>query len=92
MAEAIIHSEDIVDDLNRGNGEADDGLRKHLLIVVLGQLGGLERLVPSKEDGGNHLHNAEELGVLDNKEDMIANLLSLLIDRPSHSIHRDEIS
>lgn len=91
LAEAIIHTEDVVDDLDRGYGETDDSLREHLLFVVLGKLRRLERLVPCKEDCGDHLHNTKELSVLYHKEDMIANLLSLLIDWPCHSIHRDEI-
>jgi len=85
LSESVIHSEYVIQYLDRRDRKAYDRLRQHLLLSA-STLRELERLVPRKQDGRYHLRNAEELRVLHNEEDVLAYLLALLIDRPAHRV------
>lgn len=90
LGEAVVHAEDVIDDLEGGDGETQNCLRQDLLLADVRALRGLERLVSRQEDRGYHLDHSEELCVLDHEEDVLCYLIRLLIDGPVDRVHGDK--
>ena len=85
LGKAVVHSEDMVDNLYGSNGETQNSLGKN--FVRLGTVGRLERLVSSEKYRSNHLSYTKDFGMLNHKKDMFTYLLTFFVDRPIGSIH-----
>jgi len=91
LCEAVVHPEHVIDDLDGCDREAQNCLREQLVLVEGRMLrGGLEELVAREQDSSDHVHDTEELRVLDHEEDVLCDLVCLLVDRPVDGIHGDK--
>lgn len=85
LGKAVVHSEDMVDNLYGSNGETQNSLGKN--FVRLGTVSRLEWLVSREKYRSNHLSDTKDFGMLNHKKDMFTYFLTFFVDRPIESIH-----